>query len=87
MNKLKLKVKYINLKYDIIECYVEVKYAILMVFTKDFWFWKMMGFAKRTGGWDIWLGKKMNLDYDIFPKPHWDLHPAKPLGIKYRDEY
>jgi hypothetical protein len=49
--------------------------------------WKLMSMAKRTGGWDIWLGKKWGweLDDDLFSKPHW--HFNHYPFVVYRDEY
>lgn len=46
-----------------------------------------MSMAKRTGGWDIWLGKKWGweLDDDLFSKPHW--HFNHYPFVVYRDEY
>lgn len=48
-----------------------------------------MSLAKRTGGWDIWLGKKWGWDLDDEPpiglNVHWHFKHA-PF-VKYRHEY
>ena len=50
--------------------------------------WTLMKLAKRTGGWDIWLGKKFGWDFDeggFGLDPHWQFK-KKPFVV-YRGEY
>lgn len=54
------------------------------------WRWWIMFIAKRTGGWDIWLGNRFGWDYDddrgsFLKKPHW--HINIPPYVVYRNEY
>lgn len=48
--------------------------------------WKLMGFAKRTGGWDIWLGKKLGMSFDCDPFNRGEHWHSKNFVI-YRHEY
>ena len=38
------------------------------------WRWKLMSVAKRTGGWDLWLGKRWGWDLDDDPPPFGEIH-------------
>jgi len=54
------------------------------------WKWNLMKLAKRTGGWDTWLGKKFGWDFDEDEEGmgggfHWHFENA-PF-IVYRYEY